>query len=82
MEKIEITRQQYKNANPMGQTDPFLEEKMKASEDIIKLFKQIFNSKHLKILSSFLLKHNIHMKKYTISIRAVYKFFFNLKLYF
>ena len=48
MEKIEITRQQYKNANPMGQTDPFLEEKMKASEDIIKLFKQIFNSKHLK----------------------------------
>ena len=48
MERIEITRQQYKNASPMGQTDPFLEEKMKASEDIIKLFKQIFNSKHLK----------------------------------
>ena len=48
MEKIEVTRQQYKNATPMGQTEPFLEEKMKASEDIIKLFKQIFNSKHLK----------------------------------
>ena len=48
MERIEITKQQYKNATPMGQTDPLLEEKMKASDDIIKLFKQIFNSKHLK----------------------------------
>ena len=48
MERIELTRQQYKNATPMGQTDPFLEEKKKASDEIIKLFKQIFNSKHLK----------------------------------
>ena len=48
MEKIEITKQQYKMAGPMGQTDPILEEKMKSSDDIIKLFKQIFNSKHLK----------------------------------
>ena len=48
MERIEMTKQQYKMATPMGQTDPFLEEKMKASDEIIKLFKQIFNSKHLK----------------------------------
>ena len=48
MEKIEIIKQQYRNATPMGQTDPYLEEKMKASEDIVKIFKQIFNSKHLK----------------------------------
>ena len=48
MERIEIIKQQYKNATPMGQTDPYLEEKMKASEDIVKIFKQIFNSKHLK----------------------------------
>ena len=49
MERIEMTKQQYKMATPMGQTDPFLEEKMKASDEIIKLFKQIFNSKHLKV---------------------------------
>ena len=48
MEKIEVIRQQYKTASPMGQTDIYLEEKMKASEEIIKLFKQIFHSKHLK----------------------------------
>ena len=48
MERIEMTKQQYKMATPIGQTDPFLEEKMKASDEIIKLFKQIFNSKHLK----------------------------------
>ena len=48
MERIEITKQQYKFATPMGQTDPTLEEKMKASDEIIKLFKQIYNSKHLK----------------------------------
>ena len=48
MERIEMTKQQYKMATPMGQTDPFLKEKMKASDEIIKLFKQIFNSKHLK----------------------------------
>ena len=48
MERIEMTKQQYKMATPMGQTDPFLEEKKKASDEIIKLFKQIFNSKHLK----------------------------------
>ena len=48
MERIETTKQQYKMATPMGQTDPTLEEKMKASDEIIKLFKQIFNSKHLK----------------------------------
>ena len=48
MERIETTKQQYKMATPMGQTDPNLEEKMKASDEIIKLFKQIFNSKHLK----------------------------------
>jgi hypothetical protein len=48
MERIEMTKQQYKTASPMGQTDPLLEEKMKASDEIIKLFKQIFQSKHLK----------------------------------
>ena len=48
MEKIELIRQQYKTSSPMGQTDIYLEEKMKASEEIIKLFKQIFHSKHLK----------------------------------
>jgi len=48
MERIEILKQQYKNATPMGQTDPNLEEKMKSSDEIIKLFKQIFQSKHLK----------------------------------
>jgi WD40 repeat protein len=48
MERIEMTKQQYKIASPMGQTDPLLEEKMKASDEIIKLFKQIFQSKHLK----------------------------------
>ena len=48
MEKIEVTKQQYKIASPMGQTDPLLEEKMKASDEIIKLFKQIYQSKHLK----------------------------------
>ena len=48
MERIEITKQQYKAATPMGQTDPSLEEKMKASDEIIKLFKQIYQSKHLK----------------------------------
>ena len=48
MERIEVIRQQYRGASPMGQTDPLLEEKMKASDEIIKLFKQIFQSKHLK----------------------------------
>lgn len=48
MERIEMTKQQYKLASPMGQTDPLLEEKMKASDEIIKLFKQIYQSKHLK----------------------------------
>ena len=48
MERIEIAKQQYKTATPMGQTDPSLEEKMKASDEIIKLFKQIYQSKHLK----------------------------------
>lgn len=48
MERIEMTKQQYKLASPMGQTDPLLEEKMKASDEIVKLFKQIFQSKHLK----------------------------------
>ena len=48
MERIEMIKQQYKTASPMGQTDPLLEEKMKASDEIVKLFKQIFQSKHLK----------------------------------
>ena len=48
MERIEVLKQQYKNASPMGQTDPNLEEKMNLSDEIIKLFKQIFQSKHLK----------------------------------
>ena len=48
MERIEVTKQQYKTATPMGQTDPSLEEKMKSSDEIIKLFKQIYQSKHLK----------------------------------
>ena len=48
MEKIELAKQQFKNASPMEQTDPNIEGKYKATDEIIKMFKDIFNSKFLK----------------------------------
>ena len=47
MEKIEITKINKKNASPM-QTDPILEERNKKCDELIKIFKQIYESQYLK----------------------------------
>ena len=48
MERIELVKQQYKNASPFEQTDPNIENQYKASDEIIKMFKDIYQSKFLK----------------------------------
>jgi hypothetical protein len=47
MEKIENTKINKKNASPM-QNDPILEERVKKCDELIKLFKQIYESTYLK----------------------------------
>lgn len=47
MEKIENTKINKKNASPM-QNDPILEERVKKCDELIKLFKQIYESAFLK----------------------------------
>ena len=47
MEKIESTKINKKNASPM-QSDPILEERVKKCDELIKLFKQIYESTYLK----------------------------------